>query len=139
MSKPTSTAPSVDDSIKEKPEDIEQGQITEKRDQESETVSPEPVSPWHPSQFPDGGKDAWLCLLGVSPSSTLYTNAPSTDHRLVFLLPLRFLRLAKLHGCLPILLSTTPAPRILSQQYRMDRILRDLRHVFPWPHRRFSL
>lgn len=26
--------------------------------------TPEVISPWHPSQFPDGGRDAWLCLLG---------------------------------------------------------------------------
>ena len=41
--------------------DVEQGHNTEKS---QEAATAEAVSPYHPSQFPDGGKDAWLCLLG---------------------------------------------------------------------------
>lgn len=33
-------------------------------DTEAAVDAPETVSPFHPSQFPDGGRDAWLCLLG---------------------------------------------------------------------------
>ncbi len=32
--------------------------------QKQTSGEPEAVSPFHPSQFPDGGRDAYLCLLG---------------------------------------------------------------------------
>lgn len=69
MSKPASSVPSFDDSLKkrEPDTDVEQGPITEKDPEGNPAVSaPEQVNPWHPSQFPDGGKDAWLCLLGAA-------------------------------------------------------------------------
>ena len=31
-----------------------------------ETPKPQPVHPMHPSQFPDGGAEAWLCVAGAS-------------------------------------------------------------------------
>ncbi|KAJ4293269.1 hypothetical protein N0V90_008551 [Kalmusia sp. IMI 367209] len=63
MSHPPSSTISGDDSIREKEPDIERGP-SEKVPDNSQTPS-EPVNPWHPSQFPDGGKDAFLCLLGA--------------------------------------------------------------------------
>lgn len=63
---PTSTStPSIDEEKQQGPQgDIEHPSIDEKR-LDPPQPTPEPaVSPWHPSQFPDGGKDAWLCLLG---------------------------------------------------------------------------
>ncbi|KAF2476190.1 MFS general substrate transporter [Lindgomyces ingoldianus] len=68
MPKPGSSTPSLEDSVlqcKEK-EDLEQ-QVEEEQDvQTKETnATDETLNPWHPSQFPDGGKDAWLCLLGT--------------------------------------------------------------------------
>jgi hypothetical protein len=67
MAKPTVSVPSLDDSLSvaqksQEDTDIEQGQPTEK----PEAAVPESVSPYHPSQFPDGGRDAWLCLLGAA-------------------------------------------------------------------------
>ena len=71
MSQDTSLAASVEDL--EKPQhpktDIEQ-QPQEIAEKPTEAPAPapapasEPINPFHPSQFPDGGKDAWLCLLG---------------------------------------------------------------------------
>lgn len=68
MAKSASSLPSLDESLKQRPEgDIEQGPVTEKLPEDTLANStPETISPYHPSQFPDGGKDAWLCLLGVS-------------------------------------------------------------------------
>ncbi|KAK5099619.1 hypothetical protein LTR70_002300 [Exophiala xenobiotica] len=35
-------------------------------DKEDTKAKQEPVNPMHPSQFPDGGKQAWLCVAGSS-------------------------------------------------------------------------
>lgn len=75
MSQDTSLANSVEDLDKpaqprpelEQPRsDIEQPPVaTDEKTTERQTApSSEPVSPFHPSQFPDGGRDAWLTLLG---------------------------------------------------------------------------
>lgn len=60
---PSSAASAADESIREKEPDIEQ-RPADKALGESQT-GPEPVNPWHPSQFPDGGRNAYLCLLGA--------------------------------------------------------------------------
>ncbi|KAJ4374017.1 hypothetical protein N0V83_002756 [Neocucurbitaria cava] len=45
--------------------DVEQPPISEKPAESAEpATAPAAVNPFHPSQFPDGGKDAYLCLLG---------------------------------------------------------------------------
>ncbi|KAJ4413177.1 hypothetical protein N0V91_000151 [Didymella pomorum] len=69
MSHGTSLANSVEDL--EKPHqpmsDIEQSPVpVDEKPTETQPTAPidAPVNPFHPSQFPDGGKDAWLCLLG---------------------------------------------------------------------------
>ncbi|KAH8723922.1 major facilitator superfamily domain-containing protein [Phaeosphaeriaceae sp. PMI808] len=65
MSQDTSPAQSVNGEKLRKPQDdIEQLPTSQKK---SETNEPElpPTSPWHPSQYPDGGRDAYLCLLGA--------------------------------------------------------------------------
>lgn len=66
MSPISSLAPSVDEEKQPRPQtDIEQPATDEKQaEQLQPSPVPEAVNPWHPSQFPDGGKDAWLCLLG---------------------------------------------------------------------------
>ncbi|KAF1958903.1 MFS general substrate transporter [Byssothecium circinans] len=48
--------------------DVEQPPVDEKAvNSHAQPQSvPEPANPWHPSQFPDGGRDAWLCLLGAA-------------------------------------------------------------------------
>jgi hypothetical protein len=62
MPQPPSLVPSVDNDVRlSKDTDVEQPPFAEKQ---AEPTAPAPVSPFHPSQFPDGGKDAWLCLLG---------------------------------------------------------------------------
>ncbi|KAF2021995.1 MFS general substrate transporter [Aaosphaeria arxii CBS 175.79] len=38
--------------------------MPEKNGDLEEKPAPEVISPYHPSQFPDGGRAAWLCLLG---------------------------------------------------------------------------
>ncbi|KAJ4358472.1 uncharacterized protein N0V89_003055 [Didymosphaeria variabile] len=64
MSHPPSSAVSAtDDSIREKESDVEQRAA--EKDLSNSQTAPEPINPWHPSQFPDGGKDAYLCLLGA--------------------------------------------------------------------------
>jgi MFS family permease len=69
MSQGTSLAPSVEDLEKshQPKTDVEQLPL-EAVEKPSETTPAAPtseaVNPFHPSQFPDGGKDAWLCLLG---------------------------------------------------------------------------
>ena len=73
MSKETSSAPSISDSALRKSSDFENlGEREKELNGAVPESTPEVISPWHPSQFPDGGRDAWLCLLGVS--------APSLDH-----------------------------------------------------------
>src|SRR5690242_3211949 len=67
MSQGTSLANSVGNL--EKPvqprTDIEQPSLTTyEKPETSSAPTSKPISPFHPSQFPDGGKDAWLCLLG---------------------------------------------------------------------------
>lgn len=60
----TTPVPSENGSLRrEKVLDVEQPAISEASDKAT-TAAPEPISPFHPSQFPDGGRDAWLCLLG---------------------------------------------------------------------------
>jgi hypothetical protein len=69
MSKSASSTPSLQESLKPQPEkDVEKSAVaaTQPDDTLAASQPEESVSPWHPSQFPDGGKDAWLCLLGVS-------------------------------------------------------------------------
>jgi MFS family permease len=62
MSQTTTVAPSLDEDVHgERKADIEQAPIDEK---DAEPSSKTPVNPMHPSQFPDGGKAAYLCLLG---------------------------------------------------------------------------
>ncbi|KAF2007257.1 MFS general substrate transporter [Amniculicola lignicola CBS 123094] len=75
MSKSIKSALSLDDPVEHKGDldveessreerDLEQGSKDEKQDDQC-VAAPETISPWHPSQFPDGGKDALLCLLGT--------------------------------------------------------------------------
>jgi MFS family permease len=62
MSQTTTAAPSLDEDVqRERKADIEQVPIDEK---EAELSQEAPMHPMHPSQFPDGGKAAYLCLLG---------------------------------------------------------------------------
>jgi hypothetical protein len=62
MSHKTGSTISTGDSLREKEPDTERDSAG--KDPKSEPT-PEHVNPWHPSQFPDGGKDAFLCLLGA--------------------------------------------------------------------------
>ncbi|KAG9189696.1 hypothetical protein G6011_06564 [Alternaria panax] len=65
MSQTTSSVASVHEEKARLPHtDIEQppAPVDEKQPDTSETTAA--VSPFHPSQFPDGGRDAYLCLLG---------------------------------------------------------------------------
>lgn len=68
MSQATSAAHSIDDEKSYPPRtDVEQPPVElDEKPFETQSATPpsEPVNPFHPSQFPDGGKDAWLCLLG---------------------------------------------------------------------------
>jgi MFS family permease len=78
MSSQTPTAaPSVDEDlqhehksdiehspVRKEEMDFEQSSSTEKHTKPTQSSTP-PVSPYHPSQFPDGGKSAYLCLLGA--------------------------------------------------------------------------
>ena len=62
MSQTTSLAPSIHEEKPERPViDVEQ---SAQEKQAGNAATHEPISPFHPSQFPDGGKDAYLCLLG---------------------------------------------------------------------------
>ncbi|KAF1973027.1 MFS general substrate transporter [Bimuria novae-zelandiae CBS 107.79] len=63
MSHAPSSTTSKEDSFREKGLDVEEG-LTGKEPSKAETAS-EAIHPWHPSQFPDGGKVAFLCLLGA--------------------------------------------------------------------------
>ncbi|PVH97821.1 MFS general substrate transporter [Periconia macrospinosa] len=63
----TTPVPSENGSLRrEKVLDVEQPAVEEKPTAPAREPAPEPISPFHPSQFPDGGKDAWLCLLGAA-------------------------------------------------------------------------
>jgi MFS family permease len=65
MSHTTSSAASLhDEKTRQSNTDIEQPPLNEKQHDTTEPIAPAAVSPFHPSQFPDGGKDAYLCLLG---------------------------------------------------------------------------
>ncbi|KAH6620461.1 major facilitator superfamily domain-containing protein [Boeremia exigua] len=67
MSQGTSLVNSVDDLQKQaQPQpDIERPPVElDEKTTDTPPSGPPTVSPFHPSQFPDGGKDAWLCLLG---------------------------------------------------------------------------
>lgn len=81
MAAPTPSALSVEDSVKNLPWDVEQGHIPEKRSEDGiSSEKSEEISPWHHSQFPDGGPKAWLCLAGVGFAhhfSYVETNIPS--------------------------------------------------------------
>jgi len=63
MSQTTTAAPSVDETKRDVVSDVEQPPVEEKHDEPS-PADASPVNPWHPSQFPDGGKAAYLTLLG---------------------------------------------------------------------------
>lgn len=66
MSESSTRAPSIDGTIDPKSlNDVEKPPMEEKQPNDfAIQPAPETVNPWHPSQFPDGGKDAWLCLFG---------------------------------------------------------------------------
>ncbi|KAK5096195.1 hypothetical protein LTS08_007801 [Lithohypha guttulata] len=58
-----SDVPHADTIFKQPISDEEQGKdVSEKEQPESQ----QPVNPMHPSQFPDGGAPAWLCVAGAS-------------------------------------------------------------------------
>ncbi|KAF2741252.1 MFS general substrate transporter [Polyplosphaeria fusca] len=61
MSKPSS----LGRSSLEADTDVEQAPITEKHNT-TEAPTSETITPWHPSQFPDGGREAWMSLVGAS-------------------------------------------------------------------------
>lgn len=62
MSVVSSSAASMKEEKQQEPiQDVEQARPQEKAPNDSQ---PQVVSPHHPSQYPDGGKDAYLCLLG---------------------------------------------------------------------------
>ena len=66
MSKPVSSKPSLDESnhYLEGEGGIEKGK--EKRDHpQTAAIEPLAITPWHPSQFPDGGRNAYLALTGA--------------------------------------------------------------------------
>jgi hypothetical protein len=64
MSGTGTAVPSIDEeNERQRKSDIEQLPINEK-EAEPPQHAPPTVNPWHPSQFPDGGRDAYLCLLG---------------------------------------------------------------------------
>ncbi|KAF2856868.1 MFS general substrate transporter [Plenodomus tracheiphilus IPT5] len=64
MSQTTSSA-SVHDEKPDTPGDsVEQQQALDEKHVAPITAPDPTMSPYHPSQFPDGGKDAYLCLLG---------------------------------------------------------------------------
>lgn len=59
----TSLSTSLHEEKSENPmRDVEEGQPKEETSEVN--TQPEQISPFHPSQYPDGGKDAYLCLLG---------------------------------------------------------------------------
>lgn len=63
----TSLTPSIDEKPENMPPDLEQQSIERTKVEPSQQPSsPEPITPWHPSQFPDGGRDAYLCLIGAA-------------------------------------------------------------------------
>jgi MFS family permease len=66
MSQLTTAAPSIDEKQREPLSDIEQSAFEDKHVKPSQIPqeAPSAVSPFHPSQFPDGGMQAYLCLLG---------------------------------------------------------------------------
>ncbi|KAL6702683.1 hypothetical protein ACN47E_001230 [Coniothyrium glycines] len=65
MSRATSPMPSLHEDEKPRPPICEVEQALPDKKAASIVPTPEsPVSPYHPSQYPDGGKDAYLCLLG---------------------------------------------------------------------------
>jgi MFS family permease len=65
MSHYSTAAPSIDEKQRQPPPDIEKPPVDEEHIEPSApTADAAPVSPWHPSQFPDGGKQAYLTLLG---------------------------------------------------------------------------
>lgn len=69
MSRGTSLANSIEDLEKAHQPTIDREQPPVEVSEKPTEIQPavpttETVSPFHPSQFPDGGKDAWLCLLG---------------------------------------------------------------------------
>lgn len=66
MSRTPTTASSIDEEKQQRQSsDTEQPPVSEKQPESNEpATAPEAIQPWHPSQFPDGGKDAYLCLLG---------------------------------------------------------------------------
>jgi MFS family permease len=68
MSPTSSPTPSIDDEKYRTPlSDVEKPPIHENEVEPSQAaLTPEVISPFHPSQFPDGGRDAYLCLLGGS-------------------------------------------------------------------------
>ncbi|KAF2132194.1 MFS general substrate transporter [Dothidotthia symphoricarpi CBS 119687] len=64
MSTTTSLTPSVAENKQNF--DIEQPRTDEKQHETPHAeAAPQIISPMHPSQFPEGGKDAWLCLAGA--------------------------------------------------------------------------
>jgi MFS family permease len=64
MSQTTIAAPSLDEEKqRERMADIEKSSIGDTNTEPTQPAAA-PLNPWHPSQFPDGGKAAYFCLLG---------------------------------------------------------------------------
>ena len=82
MSKHHSAAHSLVGSINYIPDDVEEAKGPNNQSHNNAEPTALPIaSPWHPDQFPDGGKDAWLCLLGVrvAPYSLKLHDVPFTS------------------------------------------------------------
>ncbi|ORY08692.1 major facilitator superfamily domain-containing protein [Clohesyomyces aquaticus] len=67
MSRPGTSTPSLQDSVQRKTNDDLENQLGDEVDVQpkEEKSVPDTLDPFHPSQFPDGGRDAWLCLIGT--------------------------------------------------------------------------
>ena len=105
--------------------DVEKG--TTKPDAEAGPAAPATPNFMDPASFPDGGTQAWLCVLGSF--CALFVSFGTQRYGVFSGSILTTHRLDKLHWCLPELLPNSPTVQLLTKHCCVDSILGSLSHV----------
>jgi hypothetical protein len=83
------------------------------------------------SSYPDGGLQAWLCVLGAF-CALFVSFGMLLRHTCPMKSPLIDQRLDQLHRCFPELLPDSPTIELFTKHCCMDPIIRSLPHVSRW-------
>jgi hypothetical protein len=102
-----------------------------KHSAEAGPLATAPPNLMDPSSYPDGGLQAWLCVLGAF-CALFVSFGVLLRPRWSLTSVLTERRLDQLHRCLPELLPNSPIIKLLTKHCCMDPIVRSLPNVSRW-------